>query len=449
MNGGTFTPGVEKERAGIYFRFTSAAQQRLSVGVRGTVALPAVLGWGPSKQFISIRDTEDIEKKIGLSLSDPSMLLLKEAKKKAQTVLLYRVNEGSKASADLTATATATAKYGGSKGNEIVIKVAENVVDSLKKDVTTFVNEKAFNRQTVTDATELVSNDWVDFSGAGALEDSAGLSLTGGENGEPVVLDYTDFLEAAETEYFDVIALPVDDEEELKTTFVSFVKRVRDQQGQKITGVLPNFAGDYEGIINVTTEKVVLEDGTELSAAEQVAWVAGASAGASITQSLTFMEYEGAVDISPRLGNDDIIDKLKNGEFLFTHDPRERSVSVEKDINSFTSFTNDKNERFSKNRIIRVLDAINNDIRRELRSLIQNRKNNGLDIPANNDGVQIVTTLATVYMNALQDGSAIQNFNSQNDIQISINEAGDGFYINMGAQPVDSAEKFYFGVEVR
>ncbi|MCY9218957.1 phage tail sheath subtilisin-like domain-containing protein, partial [Bacillus haynesii] len=35
--------------------------------------------------------------------------------------------------------------------------------------------------------------------------------------------DYMDFLEAAETEYFDTIALPVKNSEQLKATFVSFI----------------------------------------------------------------------------------------------------------------------------------------------------------------------------------------------------------------------------------
>ncbi|BCE06142.1 hypothetical protein RSC2_04166 [Bacillus paralicheniformis] len=46
MNGGTFTPGKEKDRAGIYFNFKTTAEERVSVGERGTVALPVVMSWG-------------------------------------------------------------------------------------------------------------------------------------------------------------------------------------------------------------------------------------------------------------------------------------------------------------------------------------------------------------------------------------------------------------------
>lgn len=79
-------------------------------------------------------------------------------------------------------------------------------------------------------------------------------------------------------------------------------------------GVTANYAGDYEGIINVT-EGVLLEDGTEVTPDKATAWVAGASAGATFNQSLTFVEYEGAVDVLHRLDHDTIVERLGKGEF--------------------------------------------------------------------------------------------------------------------------------------
>lgn len=51
MNGGTFTPGVEKARAGIYFNFRTTAMQRVGLGDRGTVALPVLTSWGKRKNL--------------------------------------------------------------------------------------------------------------------------------------------------------------------------------------------------------------------------------------------------------------------------------------------------------------------------------------------------------------------------------------------------------------
>ncbi|MGG0619185.1 phage tail sheath family protein [Bacillus altitudinis] len=448
MNGGTFTPGTEKKRPGIYFNFKTTAEQRITLGERGTVALPLVMSWGEPKTFISVSDMEDLNKKVGLNIDDKSLLLFREAKKKAQTVLLYRLNEGEPAKAEIAENFVVTANYGGQKGNEITIQVAENVLDSTKRDVITYLGTDIVDKQVVKDVKDLVKNKYVQFSGEGEAVITAGAALSGGKNGVASVADYTAFLEAAETEYFDVIALPVDNSEQLKATFASFIERLRDKQGRKVQGVVANYAADQEGIINVTSG-VVLEDGTELTPAQTTAWVAGASAGATFNQSLTFVEYEGAVDTLERLDNDQVEYRLSQGEFLFTFDARDRTVSVEKDINSLTSFTVEKNQQMAKNKIIRVLDAINNDLTFELKNLIKLRKANSNDIPASDDGVQLVKTLITQYLTQLQDGSGITGFNSETDIVIGLNEDRDGFIIDLAVQPVDAAEKFYFNVEVK
>ncbi|MEH6901431.1 MULTISPECIES: phage tail sheath family protein [Bacillus] len=448
MNGGTFTPGTEKKRPGIYFNFKTTAQQRITLGDRGTVALPITMSWGEPKTFISISGIEDLNKKVGLNIDDKSLLLFREAKKKAQTVLLYRLNEGEPAKAQISENFNVLANYGGQKGNEVTIQVTENVLDSSKRDVVTYVGTDIVDKQVVTDVKELKQNKYVSFSGEGEVTITAGVTLSGGKNGVPSVADYTAFLEAAETEYFDVIALPNNTSEQLKATFVAFVKRLRDDQGRKIQGVLPNYAADHEGIINVTSG-VLLEDGTEITPAKATAWVAGASAGANFNQSLTFVEYEGAVDTLERLDNDQVEYRLSQGEFLFTFDARDRTVSVEKDINSLTSYTTEKNKTFGKNKIVRVLDAINNDLTRELKNLIKLRKANGNDIPASDDGLQLVKTLITQYLTQLQDGSGITGFDSETDITIALNEDRDGFLIDLAVQPVDAAEKFYFNVEVK
>ncbi len=449
MNGGTFTPGVEKERAGFYFRFTSAAKARLLAGERGTAALPFVLDWGPSKVFIEIANDEDVKKKLGLEPSDPSLLLLQQARKRAKVVKLYRINEGTKATGSIGTDVTATAKYGGARGNQLLVQVSENVLDSTKKDVITFLANKAVQRQTVKVAKDLQSNDWIDFSGEGELNVSAGVLLTGGTDVEPTNLDYTDYLAAAELEYFDTIGLPVDgeDAEELKVTFASFIKRIRDSQGVKIVGVVPNFPGDHEGIINVVNGATLPEK--QLTAAETVAWVTGAASSATVNQSLTFVVYDGAIGVLPEFDNDEIIERLGKGEFMLIYDPRDKEVSVESDINSLTTITTDKNEKFGKNKFIRIIDGINNDVTRELKRTIKELKNSGRDIPGNEDGKQIVRTLATIYMNELQDGGAIEDFDSTEDINISVTEKGDGFLIAIGVKDVDSAEKFYFDVLAR
>lgn len=128
-----------------------------------------------------------------MNIDDPSLLLFREAKKNAQTVLLYRLNTGAPAKAQIGETLSVTAKYGGEKGNDISIRISENVLDSKKFDVTTFVGTDEADRQTVKTAEELTANAYVAFQGEGALELTAGTKLSGGENGTASVADYTAF----------------------------------------------------------------------------------------------------------------------------------------------------------------------------------------------------------------------------------------------------------------
>ncbi|MEN1969023.1 phage tail sheath family protein [Lentibacillus sp. N15] len=442
MKGGTFTPGQEKVRPGIYFNFTERANDRVTVGERGRAAIPLILSWGEPKKIIEIKRESDASDKLGLDLAEPSLLLLREVRKRANEVLVYRVNEGEKAKADLTEGVKVEAKYGGSKGNDIKIRVANNVIDDEAMDVTTFFGAREIETQTVKNADELKGNECVAFSGSGVLEEKASVSLSGGSDKEPITGAYTDFLSALETESFDVVALPVD-EEELKVTFTSFIKRLREDQGIKVQGVVADYDANYEGVVNVTNG-VVLENDKTLSPAETTAWVAGAIAGASLKQSLTFMEYEGAVDVEPRYDHDETVKRLKKGEFLFTFDGRDKTVTVEKDQNSLES-----DAKFSLNKVIRIIDAFHNDVFRSFKDIIKNRKRTGEDIPVSPDGVSIVQTAVALYLNLLQDDGVVMDFDPKEDIEIEITAAGDGFIVNVGIQPVGSAEKFYFAVEVR
>lgn len=442
MKGGTFTSGQEKVRPGIYFNFTEKANDRVSVGERGRAAIPLVLSWGESNKIIEIKRESDAKDKLGMDLSESSMLLLREMRKRANEVLVYRVNEGKKATGEITEGVEAEAKYGGEKGNDIKIQVSSNVVDEDKYDVTTFFGEKEVDEQTVKKADELENNECVVFSGSGDLKEVASVTLEGGKDDEPEQGSYTDFLEALETESFDIVALPVD-EEELKVTFTSFIKRLREDQGIKVQGVLADHDANYEGIVNVTNG-VELENGKKLTAAEATAWVAGAMAGASLKQSLTFMEYEGAVDVTPRYDHDETVSRLKKGEFLFSFDGRDNTVTVEKDQNSLAS-----DAKFSLNKVIRTIDAFHNDVFQSFKDIIKNRKRTGEDIPVSPDGVSIVQTAVSKYLSALEDDGVVMDFDAKEDIEIEITSAGDGFIINVGIQPVGSAEKFYFAVEVK
>ncbi len=451
MAGGTWIQGVEKVRPGLYMNFKIKALERIKSAERGTVTMPLLLSWGAAKAFLRIDTDKDVMEQLGYDINDPQMLRVREAKKRAKTLLIYRLNEGKKATASFgtDTLATVTAKYSGIRGNELLVTSEDDASGADKKLVKTLLSGRVVDQQSVTNIEELKANAWVVFSGTGTVPKTAGTQLAGGTDGDAIGQDHTDYLDATETQHFDVIAYPFDDPG-LKTSFIGFIKRMREEEGKKIQGVVAGaktteggFAnvGDYEGIINVGNG-VVLNDGTKLTAVDAVAWVAGATAGASIIASNTYSAYEGAVDANPRLKNSQIIEALKKGQFIFVHDGVR--VKVEQDINSLVSYSQTRNSRFSKNRVMRVLDAIANDFARVVNESYIGKLDN------NKDGHALLKEAANQYLRDLQDAKAIQNVDFLQDFVIDpLKSVGDEVYASLGIQPVDSMEKFYFTVEVR
>ena len=112
MAGGTWEK-QNKVRPGAYINVKSTGQVKVTESSKGVVTLPLVLDFGPDK-VIKIENEKDAAV-LGYELSDPKLLLVKEALKQAKTVLVYCVGGGTKS----------TAKEGGltiTAGNAIVLK---------------------------------------------------------------------------------------------------------------------------------------------------------------------------------------------------------------------------------------------------------------------------------------------------------------------------------------
>jgi len=440
MAGGTWT-AQNKVRPGVYINFKSEPRAAGALGERGIVSLPLQLSWGPAKQVIVIEAGEDTFDKLGYPITAPQLLPVREAMKRAQRLLLYRLTDGTKATGSDGSNLTITAKYGGVRGNDITVVISTNVDDPDKFDVQTLVDGVEVDYQeAVQNVEDLEENGWVTWSGSGTLTASAGIALTGGADGAATAQDYLDYLEAIEVHDFHTIGLMSTDPT-TKGVFTAFAKRLRDDEGKKIQVVMENYpTADYEGVISVKNG-VVLADGTTLTAAQAVAWVAGATAGAAANQSLTYDAYDGAVDASPRYTNSQIIAALQNGEFVFTGiDGR---AVVEQDINTLKTFTPDKGKAFSKNRVLRVLDGLGNDYLRVFSVSYIGK------VPNNDDGRNLFKSECINITNQYQNIGAVQNFDPQTDIEVLPGAGSDAVVVNQWVQPVDSIEKIYMTVTVR
>lgn len=436
--GGVFT-AQNKILPGAYINFVSKARALGSIGERGIAALPFIGSWGKENEVISVT-AEDFQKNclsiLGYSCTDDKMLPLREVFKGAREVKLFRLGKGEKAKAVVGSgddTLTAAAVCGGVRGNDIKIVVEADIDNDSSFIVRTLIGSEfaEVDSQTVSSADELVANDFVVFSGT-KIAVTAGTNLTGGTDAEVTGNDYSIFLDKIEAENFTTI-LYAGADEVTKGLFTGFVKRLRDDEGYKVTCVLHDYAkADFEGVISVKNE-VKAVDGI-IDVTGLVYWTAGKTAGAEVNKSLTNVKYDGELSIAASYKKSELKEFIQKGEFVFYGDRGEYKVL--KDINSFTSVTADKNGDFSNNQVIRVLDAVANDTARIFDQYYLGKVQN------NDLGRNIFKSELINYHNQLEAIQAIENFDSE-DITVEKGTQKGDVAVNEYIEPVGAMDKLY------
>ena len=263
-----------------------------------------------------------------------------------------------------------------------------------------------------------------------------GEPLTGGTNAESVTGDsYQEFLNKIEAYSFNTLGC-LSTEEAVKGLFASFTKRLRDEMGIKFQTVLYNKAADYEGVINI--KNAVTDDGEKESSL--VYWLTGASAGCAVNKSNTNRLYDGEFSVAADYKQSQLESALKSGEFVF-HKVGE-DIRVLDDINSFTSFTVDKNEDFQSNQVVRVLDQIGNDT-----AVLFNTKYLG-KVQNNDSGRISFWGDIVTYNKQLQALGAIENF-SPEDVIVEKGSDKKSVSVTNTVTPVAAMSKLYMTVVVQ
>lgn len=415
------------------------------MGERGTVTICEPMSWGPVGEVMTVANGDDMTPYTGYDITNEKNRFLREIFRGTNrtsppnTLLLYRPTATSSAEATVTAgVLTATAKYPGVRGNDITIVITEDVDNEGSFFVSTVVDGEIQDQQSAETVADLVPNDWVDWSGTGALTATVGAPLTSGADGTVAASAYSDYLEAIEPYKFDVIIYDGSDST-VQDSMVGFVNRLADENGQYTQLVAANLtAPDSRFVINVMSG-VTLADGTTLTPQQVTWWAGGATAGAQFNESLTYATYPTAVAVSPLLTNNQIISALQSGQFILVADFDE--VHVEQDIDSLTTYTTDIGVVYKKNRIIRLCNTIANDI-------YQQFSQNYIGVVNNNDAGRARFKAAIVgYLYQIQDAEGIQNFDPE-DVEVLPGIDIDAIVVNVAFYAVDAVEKVYMSVSV-
>lgn len=447
MAGGTWT-SQNKVLPGVYINVKSQGSIMANVGDRGTVAIAEPLSWGPAGVVQTIIPGEDVRPYIGYDITSPKALFLREMMKGSDTtagptrILLYRpAGTGGVEAAATVGALTATALYEGVRGNDIIIIVQEQVDKEGTYDVSTVIDGSVVDEQSVTDISQLAANDWVKFSGTGTLfTETAGQALSGGVDPTVAATDYSTFLTAIEPYQFDILVYDGTDTTVIQA-IAQFVERISNNVGQKCQAVMAGetAANSNSEFVIAVNNGVKLDDGTAITAQQATWWVGGAEAGALYYQSLTYSQYPHAVEANPKLTDAQAAEAIQAGYLCFidTFD----TVKVCTDINSLTTFTLDKGQEFSKNRVMRVLMQFCNDVYEYFSNYFIGKVDN------NDAGRNLLKGWIVGYLNDMQANNGIQNFDAE-DVSVEPGNSIDAVLVNVGIQPVDSIEKIYMAVTV-
>lgn len=440
--------GQTKVRPGAYINFKAVRGANIANSDRGVVALPLALGWGDASVIeVSASEIADgtFTKKTACEIADPSVQPLIEAMKYASSALIYPLTSGGlKAKCiigESTGALTCTAKYAGTKGNNLVVAINNTGIDGVF-EVVTILGTSTKDRQTAKTIGELKANDFVEFSGSakGKLSANAGTALTGGTDGAITAASMANFLGAIKTKKWNAVGIPLNglDGNTINATIIPYINSLRDG-GKKVVAVVNNYpSADNEGIISV--DQGYRTENEEVGVDAFVGAVAGMCAGTPINQSNTYRVITGALEIINPKTDEEIEAGLMSGCFMLSY-RQDEAVVVESDINTLVNVGTDKSDAFKKNRIIRTLDDIANTIRATFENNYIGKVNR------NEAGKNAFKAAVIKYFTSLQNMEAIQNFTSE-DVEVLDGESIDSIVCNVAVQPLDSMEKLYMTVSV-
>ena len=434
FGGGTFIT-QNKVLAGAYINFVSLARASATLADRGVATMALEMDWGVEDTVLEVTNGDfqkESQKIFGYHYSHEKLKGIRELFANITTLYLYRLNGGdTKASNDY-----ATAKYAGIRGNDIKIVVQKNIDDENKYDVKTLLDNVVVDTQTVTDAVELVANDYVTWKKGLTLseKETAGVKLAGGQNGEVNASAHQTYLDKIESYTFNTIGVVTTDDA-IKSLYSSFTKRLRDELGAKFQCVVYRKAADYEGTINVKN-KVKNADVNE---AALVYWVTGISAGCPVNKSNLNKRYDGEFDIDTNYTQSELIAAIEAGEFTLHSVNGE--VRVLDDINSLVTVSDTKGDIFKDNQTVRVIDQVANDI-----AVLFNTKYLGT-VP--NDAAGRVSLWADIvkHHEQLQDIRAIENF-IEDDVIVEQGDTKKSVVVTDAIQVVNAMAKLYMTVKV-
>lgn len=206
---------------------------------------------------------------------------------------------------------------------------------------------------------------------------------------------------------WDYLAIPDIAEADLEAVG-TWLKTNRDNKHKRSKVVLPNYAGDYEGIINFTNEKIVTQAKT-YTTGQYTPRIAGLICGTPLTISATYAPLSEVVEVDKHTP-DENDEKVNQGEFFIFWDGEKNKMS--RAMNSLVTTTQDKGEAYQTIKTVDIMDMIYDDIRNTIEDSYIGKYTNDYDNKC------LLISAITGYLKELEAGRLLQRDESTVDIDV-------------------------------
>lgn len=267
---------------------------------------------------------------------------------------------------------------------------------------------------------------------------------------------------------FSYMAMPEATEEE-NQALVSWLKNMRDQHRKAYKLVTHKQKADHIGVVSFDTETVFIDSVSypegirtvntkQYTGQEYTCRIAGILAGLSLQRSATYYVLSELTRITEE---EDEERAVNAGSLILTNDGEK--IKIARGVNTFTSYTPDKGEDFSKIKIVEGMDLIRQDITETFNDFYVGKCNNTYDnkqlFLANINNVYFKELVGSVLYDAFRNELDIdmtqqrkyctrkgEDVDQMKEMDIKTYPTGSNVYLSGRVKLVDAMEDLFIDV---
>ncbi|HZK53572.1 MAG TPA: phage tail sheath C-terminal domain-containing protein [Desulfosporosinus sp.] len=288
-----------------------------------------------------------------------------------------------------------------------ILRSARGIVVLILKDST----NEIFDTKIYTDVTQIDPLDWtisnLDYIQKAFLGKPTKIIV---EREAVDAVDYSAALTRLTNKKWNYLAIPGILTADVPT-ISTWIKTQRDTNKKTFKAVLPASESDHEGIINFSTDGLVVGAKT-YTTEEYCCRIAGILAGLPFTRSSTYFVLTEVESITETATPDADIDA---GMLILINDGEH--IKIGRGVNSLTTTTVTKGAKFKKIKIMEAIDLMREDIRDTFDSEYVGKINNSYD-----HKVLFITAVNSYFKGLQRDEVLDPNFTALSEIDIDAQE---------------------------